>query len=140
MTTQWIKNIPLITLLLFLSGCSIFHRSQHPETEIFDSLVERNRQWREQIDEGNWALQNQELDRALDAYRAAMAIKPESSEVQLKIAEIYFQRQEYENARDAFAMLLKLDPKSISARNYLGYIYENLNDYEAAVHEYEQTL
>ena len=140
MTTQWIKNIPLITLLLFLSGCSIFHRSQHPETEIFDSLVERNRQWREQIDEGNWALQNQELDRALDAYRAAMAIKPESSEVQLKIAEIYFQRQEYENARDAFAMLLKLDPKNISARNYLGYIYENLNDYEAAVHEYEQTL
>ncbi|MBI1927858.1 DUF3857 domain-containing protein [Candidatus Poribacteria bacterium] len=140
MTRQWIQRISVITLLLFLSGCALFTRNQPPPKEIIDPLVERNRQWQEQIDKGNWALQNQEFDRAIEAYQAALAIKPEVSEPQLKIAEIYFQRQEYERARDAFAALLKLDPQNNNARNYQGYIYENLNNYEAAAQAYEGTL
>ncbi len=140
MTRQWIQRISVITLLLFLSGCAFFTRNQPPPKEIIDPLVERNRQWQEQIDKGNWALQNQEFDRAIEAYQAALAIKPEVSEPQLKIAEIYFQRQEYERARDAFAALLKLDPQNNNARNYLGHIYENLNNYEAAAQAYEGTL
>ena len=134
------QSIPLITMLLLLSGCSIFTRGPSSEKEIVDPLVERNKQWREQIEVGNLALQNQDLDRALKAYQAALAIKPNSSNVQLKIAELYFQQQEYENARDAFVALVKLEPQNINARNYLGYIYENLNKHEAAAREYEEAL
>ncbi|MCZ6678150.1 MAG: DUF3857 domain-containing protein, partial [Candidatus Poribacteria bacterium] len=141
MTIQRLKrSVSLITALLLLSGCSIFTRSQSPETEIIDPLVERNRQWKEQVEKGNWALQNQELERALEAYQAALAFKPDSSEVQLKIAELHFQRQEYEKARDAFAALVKLEPRNISVRNYLGYIHEELGDFAAAVRQYEETL
>ena len=140
MTIGWLKYVALIMLVLVLGGCAVFTRSQSSEVEIIDPLVERNRQWQEQIDKGNWAFQNRDFDRALQAYQAAMAIKPNSSETQLKIAEIHFQRQEYEKARDAFAALLKLDTKNVNARNYLGYIHENLNNYEAAAQAYEGAL
>ena len=134
------KSIPLITFLLLVSGCTILTRSQSPEKKIIDPLVERHKQWQEQVNRGDWALQNQNLQRALEAYQAALAIKPDSSEVQLKIAEIHFQRSEYESARDAFAALLKLDPKNLNAHNYLGYIHEQLKNYEAAAQAFEGAL
>ena len=140
MTIAWLKCVAVIMFLLVLDGCTILKRSQPTDVEIIDPLVEQSRRWQEQIDEGNWAFQNREFDRALQAYQTAMAIKPNSSEVQLKIAEIHFQRQEYEHARDAFARLLKLDPKNVNALNYLGYIHENLNNYNAAAEAYEAAL
>ena len=140
MTIGWVKHVALIMLFLVLGGCAVFTRSQSSEVEVIDPLVERNRQWQEQIDKGNWAFKNRDFNRALQAYRAAIEIKPDSSETQLKIAEIHFQRQEYEKARDAFAALLKLDARNVSARNYLGYIHENLNNYEGAAQAYEAAL
>ena len=140
MAIQWMKRIPVITMLLLFSGCSIFTRNQAPEKAIIDSFVERDKQWSEQINQGNWALQNQDLRHALKAYQAALAIKPRSSEPQLKIGEIYFQLQEYENARNAFVAFLKLDATNTNVWNYLGYIYEKLNNYEAATEAYEGAL
>ena len=140
MAIQWMKRISVITMLLLFSGCSIFTRNQTPEKAIIDSFVERDKQWSEQINQGNWALQNQDLRHALEAYQAALAIKPRSSEPQLKIGEIYFQLQEYENARNAFVAFLKLDATNTNVWNYLGYIYEKLNNYEAATEAYEGAL
>ena len=140
MTIGWVRYVTLIIFVLVLGGCTILTRSQSSEVEIIDPLVDQNRRWQEQIDKGNWAFQNRDFDRALQAYQTALAIKPKSSETQLKIAEIHFQRQEYEKARDAFAALLKLDPKNVNARNYLGYIHENLNNYKAAAQAYEAAL
>ena len=140
MTIGWSKYVTVITFLLALGGCAILKRSQPSEVAIVDPLVERNQRWQEQIDKGNWAYRNRDYDGALQAYQAAIAINPNSSETQLKIAEIHFQRQDYEKARDAFAALLKLDPKNVNARNYLGYVHENLNNYKAAARAYEAAL
>ena len=141
MTIQHFKTgIPLIVILLLLSGCSIFSRNQSTEKVIIDPLIEQNKQWREQIEAGNLALQNKDLKRAIQAYQAALAIKPNTSQVQFQIAKLYFQQEEYEKARDAFSDTIVLDPKNIDARNSLGYIYEQLNNYEAATQVYEDTL
>ncbi len=141
MTIQHFKtSISLIVILLLLSGCSIFSRSQPSEKVIVDPLIERNKQWREQVEAGNLAIENKDLERALKAYQAALAIKPNVSQVQFQIAKLYFQQEEYEKARDAFAATVALDPRNMDARNSLGYIYEQLNNYEAAAQVYEDTL
>ena len=133
-------SISWIAILLLLSGCSIFGRSQSGEKVIVDPLIERNREWREQIEAGNLAIQDGDLTGALAAYQAALTIKPNANQVQFQIAKLYLQQEEYEKARDAFAATVTLDPKNMAARNSLGYIYEQLNNYEAAAQVYEDTL
>ena len=129
----------ILILFLIIGGCAIFPKSRSAPLTI-DPLVERNREWSEQIEIGNNELQRQNFQAALAAYKAAVAIRPDSSEVQHKIAEIYFQLEEYENARDAFAAFLALEPNNITALNYAGYICEKLHDYTAAAEYYERVL
>lgn len=133
-------NVLLVLSLLFIiGGCAIFPKK--PSTPlVVDPLVERNREWQEQVEIGNTELQRQNLRAALTAYKAAVAIRPDVSEVQHKIAEIYFQLEEYENARDAFVAFLALEPRNIAALNYTGYISEKLHDYAAAAEYYERVL
>ncbi len=133
-------HVFLVLILLFIiSGCAIFPKSPSVPL-IVDPLVERNREWREQVEIGNSELQRENLRAALTAYEAAVAIRPDASEVQRKIAEIYFQLEEYENARDAFVAFLALEPNNIAALNYTGYISEKLHDYRAAAEYYERVL
>ena len=140
MPVQWTYKIPIIALILLLSGCTVLRPRQGKEIEIVDPLVERHNQWKKQVDRGNWAFQNGDFEGAITAYQAALAAKPGSSEVQRKIGEIYFQLQHYERAAAAFDAYLKLEPRDTIVRNYLGYTYEKLNDYDAAAHAYEATL
>ena len=111
----------LLSLLFVITGCTIFTKNPTPST-VVDPLVERTRQWQVQVEAGNSELQHGNLRAALAAYEAALAIRPEVSEVQQKIAEIYFQLAEYENARNAFVAFLALKPNNIAALNY-GRIY-----------------
>ena len=134
------KYIFLLLILLFvITGCTIF--SKNPSTSaVVDPLIERNRRWREQVETGNSRLQKGDLRAALTAYEAAIAIRPDASEVKRKIAEIYFQLEEYENARSAFIAFLSLKPNNIAALNYVGYISEKLGDYATAAEHYERVL
>ncbi len=129
-----------VTLLFALSGCAIFPNTQSSSPVIVDPLIERNRQWREHVVAGNTALQQGHLRDALDAYQAAVKIRPNSNGIQYKIAEIHFQLEEYETARDAFVAFLALEPNHIDALNYVGYIFEKLNNYESAAQYYERVL
>ena len=133
-------HIFLVLILLFvIGGCTIFQKGRLAPP-VIDPLVERNREWREQVETGNSELQQGDLRGALTAYKAAVAIRPDSRDVQHKIGEIYFQLEEYENARDAFLAFLRLEPNNITALNYLGYISEKLSDYSAAAEYYERVL
>ena len=129
----------ILSLLFLLSGCTLFPKKSTAPS-IVDPLVERNRQWTEQVETGNAALQDGNLRDALTAYEVAIAIRPDSGNVQYKVAEIYFQLEEYENARDAFITFLKLEPNNITALNYVGYISEKLSNYAAAAEYYERVL
>ncbi len=129
----------LLSLLFVVTGCTIFTKNPTPST-VVDPFVERTRQWQVQVEAGNSELQRGNLRAALAAYEAALVIRPEVSEVQQKIAEIYFQLAEYENARNAFVAFLALKPNNIAALNYAGYISEKLKDYAAAAGYYERVL
>ena len=129
----------LLSLLFVITGCTIFPKNSSPPP-IVDPLVERNRQWQEQVEIGNDELKQGDLRAALVAYEAAIAIRPDASAVQHKIAEIYLRLEEYENARKAFVAFLALEPNNITALNYAGYISEKLIDYAAAAGYYERVL
>ena len=129
----------LLSLLFVITGCTIFTKNS-PSGAVVDPLVERTRQWQMQVEAGNSELQRGDLRAALAAYQVALAIRPDASEVQQKIAEIYFQLEEYENARNAFVAFLALRPNNIPALNYVGYISEKIRDYAAAAEYYERVL
>jgi len=129
----------LLSLLFVITGCTIFPKNPTSGT-VVDPLIERTRQWQAHIEVGNSELQRGDLRAARAAYEAALAIRPNVSEVQQKIAEIYFQLGEYENARNAFVAFLALKPNNIAALNYAGYISERLKDYAAAAEYYERVL
>lgn len=130
----------VLSLLFVLGGCAIFPKTRATPPVIVDPLIEQNQQWREHVEAGNKELQQENLRSALSAYQNAVAIRPDSSKTQRKIAEIYFQLEEYENARGAFVAFLALEPNNITALNYLGYISEKLNHYAEAADYYEQVL
>ena len=129
----------VLSLLFFAGGCTIFPK-RTPTPSVVDPLIERNRQWREQVETGNSELKQGNLRAALTAYEAAVTIRSDSNDVQYKIAEIYFQLEEYENAKNAFLTFLTLEPKHITALNYVGYISEKLSDYANAAAYYERVL
>lgn len=130
----------VLFLLVAVTGCALFEKSQPTSPVIVDPLIERNKQWREHVKVGNEALQQGNFRNALTAFQAAVKIRPKSSEPQYKIAEIYFHLEEYENAEDAFLAFLKLEPSSIDALNYVGYINEKLRLYEKSAQYYERVL
>ncbi|MDE0298433.1 MAG: DUF3857 domain-containing protein [Candidatus Poribacteria bacterium] len=140
MLIRWTYKTPIVVLLLLLNGCAILKSRQETEERVVDPLVERREGWKKQIDRGNWAFQNGDFETAITAYQAALALKPESAEVQRKIGEIYYQQKHYEKAAASFTSYLISEPRDTSVRNYLGYTYEKLNDYDAAAREYEATL
>lgn len=125
-----------LSLLLVIAGCT---KSPAPGT-VVDPFVGGTRQWQIQIETGNSELKRGNLRDALAAYEAALVIRPDASEVQQKIAQIYYQLEEYENARNAFDAFLALKPNNIPALNYAGYISEKLKDYAAAARYYERVL
>ncbi|MYK18389.1 DUF3857 domain-containing protein [Candidatus Poribacteria bacterium] len=129
----------LLSLLFLVSGCALFPQKTTAPS-VVDPLVERNRQWTEHIEAGNYELKRGNLRAALNAYEVAIAIRPNSGDVQYKIAEIYLQLEEYENARNAFLVFLRLEPNNITALNYVGYISEKLSNYVAAAKYYERVL
>ena len=128
----------LLSLLVVITGCTVFsNSSSRPRV---DPVVERSRQWQKLIETGNNELKQGNLRAALAAYETAIASRPDASQVQHKIAEIYYQLEEYENARNAFVAFLALKPKNITALKYAGYLSEKLMDYAAAAEYYEQIL
>ena len=130
----------VLILLVTVSGCALLKKSQPTSPVIVDPLIERNKQWREHVRVGNEALQQGLFSDALVAFQAAVKIRPKSSELQYKIAEIYFHLEEYEEAQDAFLAFLKLEPSSVNALNHLGYINEKLRLYEKSAKYYERVL
>ncbi len=130
----------VLILLVAVFGCALFEKSQPVSPVIVDPLIERNKQWREQIRVGNEALKQGLFSDALEAFQAAVKIRPKSSEPQYKIAEIYFHLEEYEEAEAAFLAFLNLEPSNITALNYVGYINEKLRHYEKSAQYYERVL
>ena len=53
----------ILILLLMISGCAYYKSTQSSSQEIVDPLIERNQQWRENVDAGNSAIEQGHLSR-----------------------------------------------------------------------------
>jgi tetratricopeptide (TPR) repeat protein len=136
------KILLLYGLLAFvITGCAIISGGG-PRREVVDELVptSRDKLWQKHVDAGNLALENNDLPKAIEEYKSALEIKPNSSDVHIKLAQIYTKQEEYELAQSEFREGLKLDPKNISARNYLGYLHETLGQYQQGAEQFETVL
>ena len=133
-------SVFFISFLFILTGCAFFQKTQSSPSVIVDPLIERNQQWRENIDAGDSAIKQGQFQDALAAFNAAIKVRPNSSLPYYKIAEIYLHLEEYEKAKDAFISFLEIEPNHITALNYVGFIFENLNDYNSAAKYYERVL
>ena len=131
------RRILLGCLLLLAIGCG----TQHSGTiQISDPLVESNRQWQALVDKANFALKQERADAALDFYNQSLELKPESSDVHLKIAQIHLKNGDYESAVESFQTSLRIAPDQVDAWNYLGYVNEKLQRYDEAVSAFHSTL
>jgi len=140
-----LQIILLYGLLAFvITGCAISRGGTKLEAgskpALLDKLVELNNLWRKHVDAGNFAIENNDFTKAIEEYKSALAIKPNSSEVHIKLAQIYAKQEEYELAQAEFREGLKLDSKNIPARNYLGYLHEILGQYQQGAEQFETVL
>ncbi|MBC8234902.1 DUF3857 domain-containing protein [bacterium] len=121
-----------------ITGCAISRGS--PKEEIVDKLVKSENLWQKYVDTGNLAFENNDFPKAIEEYKLALAIEPNSSDVHIKLANTYAKQEEYELAQSAFREGLELDPQNISARNYLGYLHEILGQYQQGAEQFETVL
>jgi len=134
-----LQIILLYGLLAFvITGCAIIRSS--PKENLIDKTIESDNLWQKHIDAGNLAFESNDLPKAIEEYKAALNIEPNSSDAHIKLAQVYAKQEEYELAQSEFREGLNLDPKNISARNYLGYLHEILGQYQQGAEQFEIAL
>ncbi len=67
------------------------------------------------------------LDRALDAYLRAVALKPEAKIAHFNLGNVYFKMNDFSRAEDAFKKAIQLDSNFADAYNNLACVYLNGN-------------
>ena len=79
-----LQIILLYGLLAFvITGCAIISRGG-PRGKVVDVLAESDKLWQKHVDAGNLALENNDLAKAIEEYKSALEIKPNSSDVHIK--------------------------------------------------------
>ena len=81
-------------------------------------------------------LAEEEEERRLQAYRAAVAENPDDFEAQWGMGEIYLRRQQYELARPALEAALRIRPDYRQGHAILAAVYDQLGLFAKAVDEY----
>ncbi len=77
---------------------------------------------------------------AADAFRAALALKPDSIEAHLGLADALFDAKNYQGADAEYQQIIAQNPTSPEARRGRADTFYELNKYEDAVGEYQAAL
>ena len=141
MPVRWTYKIPIIALLLLLSGCTILRPRQGKEIEIVDPLVERHEQWeKSRLTEGIGHFKTAILRGQSRHIKRRLRLNRGQAKYSAKSARFTFNSSTMKKLQPPSSAYLKLEPRDTDVRNYLGYTYEKLNDYDSAAQEYESTL
>ena len=117
-----------------MTSCSLLQ--SQPEKTIIDELIVSQKH----IKAGDLAYKNDAISKAIEEYKAALALNEDDSSTLFKLAKAYARKKEYELAITSFQTGLEIDAQNINARNYLGYIYEKVEEYRRAATEYETVM
>lgn len=79
-------------------------------------------------------------ERAIEAYRRALALDPTMLDAMNALGAAYAERGDFSLAREQFEAALKLQPDSVYTYNNLGFVNYLAGDYPEAVAAYKQAL
>ncbi len=79
-------------------------------------------------------------DRAVEEYRAALAIRPRFMDIRSKYAETLIELGDLAQARDELTLILESRPSFVGARVRLGVVLHRLGEDAKAVEQWEQCL
>jgi len=87
---------------------------------LYQVTIERNPEcWLAYTNLGGLAVQDRQVDAAVDYYKRALTIKPNAPEAQFSLGNIYFRSGDFSRATDCYRVALETNPNHIRARNNL---------------------
>ena len=81
-----------------------------------------------------------EVDRSIELYRTALAIKPDYTLPYNNLGNSYLSKHQYDTAAAYFIAAIRLDPHFTQAHNGLGVAYYSRGDVGSAVAEFKEAL
>lgn len=78
--------------------------------------------------------------KAIDLYKKALNINPDSSQTWYRLGRTYVELKDYQKAIDCYRQVLEIDPASIIVLNDLGWIYEVIGDYQKSIEYFKRYL
>lgn len=86
------------------------------------------------------ALEEEEPDAAIEAYRHALHLRPDSTETLINLGRLHAERGAVEQAAEYFARAIELDPHDATAVYNLGVVAQDMGKDDEAVRLYEHAL
>jgi tetratricopeptide (TPR) repeat protein len=81
-----------------------------------------------------------ELDKAIDAYKEAIRLNPDSSRAHESLGFAYFTKGMYDRAIPEYKEAIRLQPDDATFHNNLGLAYLNNNQIDEAISEYKKAI
>lgn len=102
--------------------------------------VDREREYRTRLSQGDAALQEGQTFGAIEAYSGAIALRPDSMLAHLRRGETYRQRNEFEGAARDFRQAADLDPSATRPLDALAEVFYQRQWFGHAAEVYESRL
>ena len=80
---------------------------------------------------------SEENSKSIEAFKQALRINPDDTEVHIKLGVVYVISDMYEEAIEAHKQVVRIKPDSVAAHCWLGLIYVSLNDKGSALEQYK---
>jgi tetratricopeptide (TPR) repeat protein len=120
----------VLTLLALLTVC----------TAVLYQAAARERDYRQQLSRGDAARRDEQTFAAIEAYSAAIGLRPDSMLAHLRRAETYLQRGDLDAAARDFREASSLDPAAPRPLEELGDVLFARQRFDAAADAYEKRL
>jgi len=92
------------------------------------------------VQEGNYALEQNDLDTAENKFIGAIKQDAKNTEAYLGLGEVYLKQKQWKEAEETLNFALQLDPENTVVMLKLAGLYEESGNLDAAVDYYQQSL
>jgi Tfp pilus assembly protein PilF len=77
---------------------------------------------------------------AIDAYRRALELEGNKSEIMISLARVYLRSGQYTAAKELLAAVLEMEPNNALAHQYMGFAHLRLKETEEAIASYTKAV
>ncbi|MCF7876958.1 MAG: tetratricopeptide repeat protein [Candidatus Omnitrophica bacterium] len=138
------KSVILILVLILLSFLSLFYYQLTDSRQLkisgqedVDIAFELESIYQELA---SIHLSKRRHQKAIDLYKKALNINPDSPQTWYKLGRAYIELKDYQKAIGCYRQVLKIDPGSIIVLNDLGWVYEVIGNYQKSIEYFQKYL